>query len=422
MQLSIIIVNFNVKHFLEQCLCSVLNACRNTDAEIFVVDNGSTDGSKDFLETRFPMIKFRWNSSNAGFAKANNQALAEAKGKYILFLNPDTIVPEDCFEKCFDFFSTHADAGAIGVRMIEGSGQFLKESKRAFPSPLTSFYKLAGFTKLFPRSKIFAKYYLGHLSEKETHEVDVLTGAFMMVPKKVIDTTGGFDEIFFMYGEDVDLSYRIQETINPQTGSSYKNFYFPGISIIHFKGESTRRGELNYVRLFYKAMSLFVKKHYSGGRAGIFNFFIHVGIWIRAAFSALFVLFRNVRKTFIINGASKKIQERQTIIVAPEKEYHAIAAILQDTATGERVLGRVAKDAGTEAVLGQISQLPELVGKFGIKEIIFCEKENDFSEIISIIQKLPKGLRHMFHAAGSSSIVSSDSQYERGDVISAPTK
>jgi GT2 family glycosyltransferase len=183
LQLSVIIVNYNVKYFLEQCLCSVLKACKNIEAEIIVVDNNSTDGSREFLSPQFNSVKFIWNADNTGFAKANNQALQQASGTYILFLNPDTIVPEDCFTKCIHFFQSHSEAGALGIRMIDGTGKFLKESKRAFPSPLTSLYKLSGLTKLFPHSKTFARYHLGHLSEKETHEVDVLAGAYMMIPK-----------------------------------------------------------------------------------------------------------------------------------------------------------------------------------------------------------------------------------------------
>ncbi len=280
MQLSVIIVNYNVKYFLEQCLCSVIKACTNINAEIIVTDNNSADGSKEFLATRFPQVQFIWNVVNLGFAKANNQALAAAKGKYILFLNPDTIVPEDCFEKCIAFFETHASAGALGIRMVDGSGNFLKESKRAFPSPLTSLFKLSGLAMLFPHSKLFSKYHLGHLSEKEDHEVDVLAGAFMMIPAHILQTIGSFDETFFMYGEDVDLSYRIQK-------SGHKNYYFAGSTIIHFKGESTKKGSLNYVRIFYTAMSVFVKKHYSGSRAGIFNLLIQTGIFLRATLAVL---------------------------------------------------------------------------------------------------------------------------------------
>jgi len=279
MHLSIIIVNYNVKHFLEQCLYSVQSALTGLQAEIIVVDNHSSDGSMEYLPPRFPAVRFIGNNKNAGFAKACNQGLAAASGNYILFLNPDTIVPEDCFEKCISFFKSTPDAGALGIRMLDGSGKFLKESKRAFPSPLTSLYKLFGLSKLFPLSGLFSRYHLGHLNERETNEVDVLAGAFMMIKKEVLDKTGGFDENFFMYGEDVDLSYRIQK-------AGYKNYYFAGSSIIHFKGESTRRGSMNYVRMFYTAMSKFVRKHYSGSRAGFFIFLVHTGIWFRAVLTA----------------------------------------------------------------------------------------------------------------------------------------
>jgi GT2 family glycosyltransferase len=250
------------------------------DTEIIVVDNQSADGSLDYLQPKFPAVKFIANQTNTGFSKACNKGLEFAHGEYILFLNPDTIIAEDCFEKCISFFAAHPDCGAIGVKMVDGSGNFLKESKRSFPSPLTSLYKLFGLSVLFPKSKIFSRYHLGHLDKNNDHEVDVLAGAFMMIRKKVLDEVGSFDETFFMYGEDVDLSYRIQK-------AGYKNYYFAGTTIIHFKGESTRRGSLNYVKMFYKAMSVFVHKHYGGTKAGIFNASIHMAIWTRAAIAAI---------------------------------------------------------------------------------------------------------------------------------------
>ena len=277
-ELSVIIVNYNVKHFLEQCLYSVLSS-REVDTEIIVVDNQSSDGSMAFLPKKFPQVKFIENRENLGFAKACNQGLAAAGGEYILFLNPDTIVTENCFRDSINFLAARPEAGGLGIRMIDGSGNFLKESKRAFPSPLTSLYKLFGLARLFPRSAVFSKYHLGQLSEQQNNEVDVLAGAYMLIKKKVLDTTGGFDENFFMYGEDVDLSYRIQQ-------AGYKNFYFADNHIIHFKGESTRRGSMNYVRMFYSAMSRFVQKHYGGSRASVFTSLIHAGIWLRAGLTA----------------------------------------------------------------------------------------------------------------------------------------
>ena len=280
MVLSVIIVNYNVKYFLEYCLVSVVKAMKNIEGEIFVVDNNSSDGSKQFFCNKFPHINFTWNGGNEGFAKANNKALLKASGDYILFLNPDTIVAEDSLEKCIAFIKSKNNQIACGVKMIDGTGKFLKESKRAFPGPLTSLFKLSGLTALFPKSKIFSKYHLGFLDENSNHEVDVLAGAFMMVPKEIAKEVGGFDESFFMYGEDIDLSYRIQQ-------AGFKNFYFAETSIIHFKGESTRKGSLNYVKMFYNAMSVFVKKHYGGAKAGLFNLLIQIAIFLRAALAAI---------------------------------------------------------------------------------------------------------------------------------------
>jgi O-antigen biosynthesis protein len=273
----------------------VQKAIAGVQAEVIVIDNNSSDNSIQYLQPLFPSMQFVANKENIGFAKACNQGIKLAQGNYILFLNPDTIVPEDCFTNCISFFESHHDAGALGIKMLDGSGNFLKESKRSFPSPKTSLYKLFGLSKLFPRSKTFSKYHLGNLDENEDHEVDVLAGAFMMVKKEVVDRTGGFDEVFFMYGEDVDLSYRIQK-------AGYKNYYFSGSSIIHFKGESTKKGSLNYVRLFYNAMSVFVGKHYGGGKAGTFGFLIYLAIWFRAAMTAIGNFIRRVGLPLIDAG------------------------------------------------------------------------------------------------------------------------
>ena len=280
LKISVVIVNYNVKYFLEQCLYSVEKASRGIDVETIIIDNASSDDSRQYISSRFSGIHYIYNQENVGFARACNQGLAMATGDLVLFLNPDTIVAEDSFSKCIDFFNAHPHCGALGVKMIDGSGKFLKESKRSFPSPQTSLFKLFGLASLFPQSKLFARYHLGHLDKNSDHEVDVLAGAFMMIRKKVLDITGGFDETFFMYGEDVDLSYRVQK-------AGFSNYYFSGTTIIHFKGESTRRGSLNYVRMFYNAMSIFVRKHYGGTRAGLFQAAIHTAIWLRAGITAL---------------------------------------------------------------------------------------------------------------------------------------
>jgi GT2 family glycosyltransferase len=278
--LSIIIVNFNVKKLLEACLYSVAKAIEGIAAEVIVVDNASSDGSVEYLKEQFPASRFIVNAYNEGFAKANNKGLEQATGRFILFLNPDTIVPPDCFSKCIRFFETHNQAGAIGVKMVNGEGKYLKESKRGFPSPSVSFWKLSGILRLFPRSRVFSRYYMGHLDDDNNHEVDVLSGAFMMVKKEVLDKIGGFDERFFMYAEDIDLSYRIQK-------AGYKNYYFAGTSIIHYKGASTKK-DVRYVRQFYRAMSQFVKKHYG---VGVYTIMLDGAIKLFTLFSSLRVFF-----------------------------------------------------------------------------------------------------------------------------------
>jgi GT2 family glycosyltransferase len=286
MDLSVIIVNYNAKLLLEQCLLSVQKAIglSQYDSEIFVIDNNSVDGSQEYITDLFPAIRYCFNKENTGFAKACNQGFAMASGNYILFLNPDTVLPENCFQKCISFFETHKDAGAIGVRMVNGKGKFLKESKRGFPSPASSFFKLFGLAVLFPDSRTFAGYYLGHLPEKENNSVDVLSGAFMMIKKDVLQKTGGFDESFFMYGEDIDLSYRIIQ-------AGFRNYYLGEITITHFKGGSTVYNS-EHIKIFYRAMDLFVKKHYQGKRSSLFVRTLYCGIGFRKLIASIGLIFR----------------------------------------------------------------------------------------------------------------------------------
>jgi len=275
MKLSIIIVNYNVKYFLEQCLHSVYKAIHNVDSEVFVVDNNSVDGSCAMVLQKFPQVTLIENKVNLGFSKANNQAIRISKGEYVLLLNPDTVVEEDTFEKVVSFMDAHADAGGLGVKMIDGKGIFLPESKRGLPTPMVAFYKIFGLSSLFPRSKTFSKYHLGYLDNNETHEIEILAGAFMLMRKKTLDKVGLLDEDYFMYGEDIDLSYRILK-------GGYKNYYFPETTIIHYKGESTKKGSINYVKVFYNAMIIFARKHFTTGNANLFTIFINLAIYFRA--------------------------------------------------------------------------------------------------------------------------------------------
>ncbi len=295
MKLSVIIVSYNVKYFLEQCLLSVKRATEKIEAEVFVVDNASADSSVEEVKQKFPFVKIIANTKNAGFAKANNQAISVASGEYVLLLNPDTVVAEDTFEKCIAFMDNHPEAGALGVKMIDGKGNFLPESKRGLPTPSVAFYKTFGLSKLFPKSKTFGKYHLGYLNEHETHEVEVLSGAFLFIRQNALQKTSLLDENFFMYGEDIDLSYRI-------TQSGYKNYYFPETTIIHYKGESTKKGSLNYVRIFYQAMLIFSRKHFSASRSRLFSLLINCAIVFRALLTLLANLFAS-SYLFLVDAA-----------------------------------------------------------------------------------------------------------------------
>ena len=280
MKLSVIIVNYNVSAFLEQALASALKAMRGIEGEIFVVDNHSVDNSVAMVKAKFPNVKLIENQDNVGFAKANNQAIRISSGEYVLLLNPDTVVEEDTFEKCIRFMDETPECGGLGVKMVDGQGRFLPESKRGIPYPKSSFYKLFGLSKLFPKSQKFGAYHATYIGEDETHEVEVLAGAFMMLRKSVLDEVGLLDEDYFMYGEDIDLSYRILK-------GGYKNYYFPQTRIIHYKGESTKKGSMNYVYVFYNAMQIFARKHFSANNAKIFNVAINVAIWLRASLAAM---------------------------------------------------------------------------------------------------------------------------------------
>jgi len=289
MKLSVIIVNYNVKYFLEQCLHSVIKAGQGIDMEVFVVDNNSVDGSAGMVREKFPEVKIIENSDNKGFSKANNQAIKQSTGEYVLLLNPDTVVEEDTFSRIISFMDSHADAGGLGVKMLDGKGHFLPESKRGLPTPAVAFYKVFGLAKLFPKSKIFGKYHLGYLDKDKVHEVEILSGAFMLLRRTALDKAGLLDENFFMYGEDIDISYRI-------TQAGYKNYYFPETRIIHYKGESTKKSSVNYVIVFYNAMIIFARKHFSQKNASSLSFLIKAAIFFRAI---LAIISRFVKLVFI---------------------------------------------------------------------------------------------------------------------------
>jgi len=318
---SIVIVNYNVKHFIEQCLHSVFNALKGIEAEVFVVDNNSVDGSVALIKEKFPRVNLIENKANAGFSKANNQAIRLSRGEYILLLNPDTVVQEDTFTKTLAFMDAHPEAGGLGVKMVDGKGNFLPESKRGLPTPEVAFYKIFGLSRLFPGSKRFGRYHLTYLDKNKTHSVDVLSGAFMLLRKSVLDKTGLLDEDYFMYGEDIDLSYRIVLNGN-------KNYYFPETTIIHYKGESTRKSSINYVFVFYRAMAIFARKHFSVNRAKLFSFLINFAIYLRAGVSVswrvakqLFVPLLDFSAIFFSLFTVKEFYEKQVKFTGGEGAY-----------------------------------------------------------------------------------------------------
>ncbi len=264
MQLSVIILNYNVRYFLEQCVLSVQKALIHLDSEIIVIDNNSSDDSCEMMKSRFPNIKLIKNTENLGFPKGNNIAVNQAKGEYICILNPDTVVAEDTFEKVLAFADKKNDLGIVGCKLIDGTGNFLPESKRGIPTPFVAITKIFGLYKL---SDFFGKYYAQHLSENETGKVEILVGAFMVMKRELYNEIGGFDENCFMYSDDIDLSYMAL-----QKGKS--NYYFHETAVIHYKGESTIRDE-KYMKRFQEAMQFFYKKHFK--KSVVFDYFMKIG-------------------------------------------------------------------------------------------------------------------------------------------------
>lgn len=283
-ELSIIIVNYNVRYFLEQCLQSVLDASVNISSEIIVVDNNSPDSSCDMIKTKFPQVKLIANKENTGFSKANNQGVAVAKGDYVLILNPDTVVAEDTFEKILAFAKKKNNLGILGVKLIDGTGKYLPESKRGIPTPRVALRKLLGYS-----SNQKGKYYATHLRDNESGIVEILVGAFMLIKRQVYNEVGGFDEDYFMYGEDIDISYKIHH-------KGYQNYYYSDTKIIHYKGESTRK-DIKYLRYFYGAMKIFYQKHFSLNV--VYDFLM--GFGIRFWYSIQFLKLKRPASTIKVN-------------------------------------------------------------------------------------------------------------------------
>jgi GT2 family glycosyltransferase len=378
MQLSIIILNYNVRYFLELCVLSVQNAIQNIDAEIIVIDNNSQDDSCAMMKQRFPNLKLIENKENSGFPKGNNIGVSHAKGEYICILNPDTVVAEDTFTKVLAFAKKQTNLGIIGCKLIDGTGKFLPESKRGTPTPFVAFTKITGLYKIFP--KTFGKYYAQHLSENESGEVEILVGAFMLMKRDLYNEIGGFDEYCFMYSDDIDLSYMALKK-----GKS--NYYFHQTSVIHYKGESTVKDGI-YMKRNQQAMNFFLKKHFR------IPFFFSV-------FMKLGIVFFSVVKLFQWKSKPKSKPENYVLLSDNEVLRENLEIQLKKP---------VKRQTNTK-----------LFKENTASEIIFDQNYLDFKTIIEAFET-NKDKNFTFRILPKSTffIIGSDSSFDRGEVLKIP--
>jgi GT2 family glycosyltransferase len=384
MQLSVIILNYNVRYFLELCVLSVQKAVENLDAEIIVVDNNSQDDSCEMIKTRFPDVRLIRNAENLGFPKGNNIGVAAASGEYICILNPDTVVAEDTFIKVIAFAEEQQNLGIIGVRLIDGTGHFLPESKRGTPTPFVAFTKISGLYKVLPKQ--FGKYYANHLTELQSGKVDILVGAFMVLKRDLYSESGGFDENCFMYSDDIDLSYSILKSGN-------SNYYFADTTVIHYKGESTVRDE-TYMKRFREAMNFFYQKHFR--LSGAFDLFMRTGAFI----------FANYKKG---QAVAAKRNIRHYVLLS----------------TNETLKNQLQHQTGKSITVINPSNEKDLLNVLNTDEteVVF---DNDSYDFRSIIQKMElySGLNFTFkiRPINRDFIIGSNSSNDRGEVINIATR
>ncbi|MEW5676138.1 glycosyltransferase family 2 protein [Flavobacterium enshiense] len=383
MQLSVIILNYNVCYFLEQCVLSVQKALENIDGEIIVVDNFSIDGSCEMMKQRFPNVKLIENKANLGFPKGNNIGVAEAKGEYICILNPDTVVAEDTFEKVLQFAKSKPDLGIVGCKLIDGTGNFLPECKRGVPTPWVAFTKIFGLYKFFPKSNLFNKYYAQHLAENQTGKVDILVGAFMVMQSDLYLQVDGFDENCFMYSDDIDLSYLVLK-------SGKSNYYFHETSVIHYKGESTVR-DGTYMKRFREAMQFFYKKHFGG--SFVFDAFMRIG-----AFAFAFL---------------KKSQQKQIVYNIEEYVLFSSEESLKNKLENQ-LQKKVIRltDINENALFSQANSSEKHV------EILLDNNSFSFKEIISFLEKNKnRGFTFKIIPEAAFFMIGSNSSNDRGEII-----
>ena len=367
--LSIIIVNYNVKFYLEQCLESVRRASRGLQVEVFVVDNLSTDGSVEYLRGRFPEVTFIANRENVGFARANNQAIRLSTGRYVLLLNPDTIVGEDTLARCVEFMEAHPEAGGVGVHMLNANGTFAPESRRGLPTPFVAFCKMTGLGKLFPKSRLFGRYYMGYLDVNEVNEIEVMSGAYTMLRREALDKVGLLDEDFFMYGEDIDLSYRVLK-------GGYKNYFVP-VRMLHYKGESTVKSSYRYVYTFYQAMQLFFNKHYAHYSV-LVSLPIRAAIWARSLLAYIGNQFRH-RKS-----GAMEAHRMNMLVVGSKKMLEEMRQLLGHNQSK----GTCRFVEGTEATLPQ-GHLADGISLSGYDTVVYDTDSYSYAKILALLELTP---------------------------------
>ena len=367
--LSVIIVNYNVKFYLEQCLESVRRASKGLLVEVFVVDNLSTDGSISYLRNRFPEVIFIENWENVGFARANNQAIRQSKGKYVLLLNPDTFVGEDTLASFVEFMEAHPEAGGAGAHMLNVDGTFAPESRRGLPTPFVAFCKMSGLASLFPKSRLFGKYYMHYLDKREVNEIEAMSGAYMMLRREALDKVGLLDEDFFMYGEDIDLSYRVLK-------GGYKNYFLP-VRMLHYKGESTVKNSYRYAYTFYQAMRLFFRKHY-----GHYSFVISLPI-NAATWASTFMAYVSNRLRY-----RKRVKNQPSMVNA---------LVVGDAAMLEEVRALLAKYGadgkytfveGAEVTRPE-GHLSEGISLEGFDTVVYDTEHYSYATILRLLQQTP---------------------------------
>lgn len=384
MQLSVIILNYNVRFFLEQCVLSVQKALENIEGEIIVVDNGSSDDSCAMMRTRFPEVKLIQNAENLGFPKGNNIGVAAAKGEYLCVLNPDTVVAEDTFEKVLAFAKAQKNLGIVGVKLIDGSGNFLPESKRSVPTPWVAFTKVMGLYRWFPSFSIFTKYYAQHLHPDQTGKVDILVGAFMFLSRELYIEVGGFDENCFMYSDDIDLSYQVV-----QKGKD--NFYFHETTVLHYKGESTVK-DGTYMKRFQEAMRFIYQKHFRV--SFFFEMFMKLGIFFFSLFKTLQGKPKNQKKpnAYLLYSSNKELAHELQLLLGKKVFFQPFE--------GEKMVN---------------SSLFKT--KYGI-EIILDNEDISFKDCIAILESLKnQGFTFKIIPKSSNFLIGSNNNNERGAIL-----